>query len=208
MSHLTSNRLFRTASILAISAALAPVTAPMVASATSMIAGFTYQANQCIHTYGSAPTGEWFAVHSYTDTTTASGESGCVFDYEADAFVQWIAPANGTMSATICSSGDITPDWVLELREGCHGEYLVCAVNTSPEDLPELCYGGARIEHQVVEGRAYIIRVAGAYRTHGGDYGQSMLIEFEAAPGILGDLNFDGRVNGVDLGLLFANWTG
>lgn len=208
MSHLTSNRLFRTASILAISTALAPVTAPMVASATSMIAGFTYQANQCIHTYGSAPTGEWFLVHAYTDTTTASGESACVFEDEADAFVQWIAPANGTMSAVICSSGDISPEWVLELREGCSGEVLDCAVNTLPDQLPELCYGGARVEHQVVEGQAYIIRVAGAYRTHGGDYGQSMLIEFEAAPGILGDLNFDGRVNGVDLGLLFANWTG
>jgi hypothetical protein len=171
--------------------------------------GFFFEADRCEDTYGSAPTGEWFPISSYR-SSTSSGFGTCIFPFEADSYVRWVAPANGTMRAYACSGGDISPDWVLQASHGCGADSssLACGYQSPSEELPGQCYGGAGISIEVEAGTAYYLRVAGAFQEIPADYGLSMLIEFEERHSILGDLNFDGRVNGLDLGLLFANWTG
>ncbi len=172
--------------------------------------GFFFEADRCEDTFGSAPTGEWFPISSYRSSTSSGFAGGCIYAFEADSYVRWVAPANGTMRAYACSGGDISPDWLLQATDGCgaDSQSLACGYQSPSEELPGQCYGGAGISIEVEAGTAYYLRVAGAYQTTPADYGLSMLIEFEERHSILGDLNFDGRVNGLDLGLLFANWTG
>ena len=178
--------------------------------------GWGYEADACHQTSGSAPTGEWFLIHSYANSTPA-GPSGpqvrtCIWTDEPDSYVRWIAPADGNVSATVCGGGDISPEWILEAWRGCGATSeplaVACGGLTPSEDLPIGCAGGARVWIEVEAGEVYYLRVAGSYQTTPADFGLSMHIEFEERHSILGDLNFDGRVNGLDLGLLFANWTG
>lgn len=208
MNHPTTNRMTRSLALLVATAGLAQLTAPTFSSAATEVLGLGYEANHCDDISGSAPIGAWFPITSYDHATASGQDDGCVWSDEADAFIRWIAPSNGTVTASVCPGGDVTPQWVLEMREDCDGELLACGFKTPFEELPGSCVLGAQVVQEVRAGQTYVFRVGGALEANGGPYGQSMLIEFEAAPALTGDLNGDGRVNGEDLGLLFANWTG
>jgi hypothetical protein len=126
---------------------------------------------------------------------------------EADLFIRYVAPVTGNLRAVVCTGGDVNPRWIISARHACDGTAIACGFDNAPDDV-ESCFGGASAEFNVEAGQVGFFRIAAEEHARGIDYGQSMHIEVEPIGFPLGDLNHDFKVNGLDLGLLFANWTG
>ncbi|MAC75370.1 MAG: hypothetical protein GY728_14930 [Phycisphaeraceae bacterium] len=167
--------------------------------------GSTFQGDDCDVILGSAPSSSWFELDY--GGTSPSWEGGCVWANEADLFVRYVAPVTGNLRAVVCSGGDVSPQWIVAARHTCEGGFIACGFNNAPDDV-ESCFGGAEAEFNVEAGQVIFFRIAAENHRQGANYGQSMRIEVEPISFPIGDLNHDFKVNGLDLGLLFANWTG
>lgn len=189
--------------ILAASATLLMESSP--ASHAAPGGGWSYQGDDCDFLGGTAPSSSWFELEY--GGTSPSWENDCVFDTEADLFVRYVAPVTGRLRAVVCTGGDVNPLWVVSARHACDGTAIACGYNNAPNDV-ESCFGGAMVEFNVEAGQVIFFRIAAEEHEQGIDYGQSMHIEVEPLAFPIGDLNHDFKVNGLDLGLLFANWTG
>lgn len=189
--------------ILAASATLFMESSP--ASHAAPAAGWSFQGDDCDFLNGTAPSNTWFEIDY--GGTSPSWEGGCVWGTEADLFVRYVAPTTGNLQAVVCTGGDVHPRWVLAARHACDGAAIACGFKNAPDDL-ESCFGGATIEFNVEAGQVIFFRIAAEAHAEGIDYGQTMHIDVEPIGFPLGDLNQDFKVNGLDLGLLFANWTG
>ncbi|MAB72828.1 MAG: hypothetical protein CMJ54_10015 [Planctomycetaceae bacterium] len=189
--------------ILAASATLFMESSP--ASHAAPAAGWSFQGDDCDSLNGTAPSNTWFEIDY--GGASPSWEGGCIWGPEADLFVRYVAPTTGNLQAVVCTGGDVHPRWVLAARHACDGSAIACGFKNAPDDL-ESCFGGASIEFNVEAGQVIFFRIAAEEHAQGIDYGQTMHIEVEPIGFPLGDLNRDFKVNGLDLGLLFANWTG
>lgn len=167
--------------------------------------GWSYQGDDCDVLGGTAPSSSWFELDY--GGTSPSWEGGCVWATEADLFIRYVAPVTGNLRAVVCTGGDVNPRWILSARHACDGTAIACGFDNAPDDV-ESCFGGASAEFNVEAGQVVFFRIAAEEHARGIDYGQSMHIEVEPIGFPLGDLNHDFKVNGLDLGLLFANWTG
>ena len=206
MSRKHHDRLAPTIASLAVLAGSAAIM--MESSQTSHAApggGWSFQGDECDFLGGTAPSNTWFELNY--GGTSPSWEGGCVWANEADLFVRYVAPVTGNLRATVCTGGDVHPEWVISARHACDGNAFVCGNRNAPDDV-EGCFGGAMVDFNVEAGQVILFRISAEKHGEGIDYGQSMHIEVEPIDYPRGDLNGDFRVNGLDLGLLFANWTG
>jgi hypothetical protein len=167
--------------------------------------GWSYRGDDCDVLGGTAPSSSWFELDY--GGTSPSWDGGCVWGTEADLFIRYVAPVTGNLRAVVCTGGDVNPRWIISARHACDGTAIACGFDNAPDDV-ESCFGGASAEFNVEAGQVGFFRIAAEEHARGIDYGQSMHIEVEPIGFPLGDLNHDFKVNGLDLGLLFANWTG
>ena len=166
----------------------------------------SYYNNNCVAMTESAPTGKWFSVNMQTATPSGTND-GCVWNDEADKFIRWVAPSNGTVTATIGCAGEVPngPEngWLISALDSCGGSVIECGWM---QNVQEGCGCGEKSIHiDVTAGQELIFRVGVPFES---STVYTPKVKFDHRPTLNtpGDLNNDGVVDGSDLGILFSNW--
>lgn len=123
----------------------------------------------------------------------ASCDEGLGSDIVNDVWFRYVAPYGGTVTFSTC--GPLAFDSRMAVYASC-GSPLPLECN---DDAPDCGLLGSRISMPVTTGQVLLVRVGGLDTAGEG--------EFTVRTVCTGDLNSDGVVNGLDLGLMLGAWS-